>query len=109
MTATMDEQSLHRNIPERLHTLRIGHIAKCQHICALYPKATHWPAVDPMYGPAVRRKRYSSRRWTAVLHQCIRPLIGARDAPGHHGYQRACDLVYRIGLEWAVWVTSVRL
>ena len=29
----------------------------------------------------------------AVLHQCIRPLIGARCAPGHHGYQRACDLV----------------
>jgi hypothetical protein len=28
----------------------------------------------------------------AVLHQCIRPLIGAF-APGHHGYQRACDLV----------------
>ena len=31
-----------------------------------------------MYGPAVRRKRsWSSWRW-AVLHQCIRPLIGAR-------------------------------
>ncbi len=28
----------------------------------------------------------------AVLHQCIRPLIGAF-APGHHGYQRACVLV----------------
>jgi len=26
------------------------------------------------------------------LHQCIRPLIGAH-APGHHGYQRACDLI----------------
>src|SRR6266481_8981853 len=24
----------------------------------------------------------------AVLHQCIRPLIGACCAPGHHGYQR---------------------
>src|SRR6266478_10219048 len=23
----------------------------------------------------------------AVLHQCIRPLIGACCAPGHHGYQ----------------------
>jgi hypothetical protein len=22
----------------------------------------------------------------AVLHQCIRPLIGAFHAPGHHGY-----------------------
>src|SRR5437773_12545437 len=28
----------------------------------------------------------------AVLHQCIRPLIGAF-APGHHGYQRAGDLI----------------
>jgi hypothetical protein len=29
----------------------------------------------------------------AVLHQCIRPLVGACCAPGHHGYQRACVLV----------------
>ena len=29
----------------------------------------------------------------AVLHQCIRPLIGAVCAPGHHGYQRACVLI----------------
>src|SRR4030081_1870355 len=29
---------------------------------------------------------------SAVLHQCIRPLIGAC-APGHHGYQRACVLI----------------
>jgi hypothetical protein len=29
----------------------------------------------------------------AVLHQCIRPLIGACCAPGHHGYQRVCDLI----------------
>ena len=28
-----------------------------------------------------------------VLRQCIRPLLGARCAPGHHGYQRACDLI----------------
>jgi len=27
------------------------------------------------------------------LHQCIRPLIGACGAPGHHGYQRACVLI----------------
>jgi len=31
-----------------------------------------------MYGPAVRSKKIStSWRWT-VLHQCIRPLVGAR-------------------------------
>jgi hypothetical protein len=29
----------------------------------------------------------------AVLHQCIRPLIGAWCAPGHHGYQRAFGLI----------------
>lgn len=29
----------------------------------------------------------------AVLHQCIRPLIGACCAPGHHGYQRAFQLI----------------
>ena len=29
----------------------------------------------------------------AVLHQCIRPLIGACCTPGHHGYQRACVLI----------------
>src|SRR6516165_3206121 len=28
-----------------------------------------------------------------VLHQCIRTLLGAHCAPGHHGYQRACDLI----------------
>src|SRR4029434_57198 len=29
----------------------------------------------------------------AVLHQCIRLLIGGCCAPSHHGYQRACDLI----------------
>ena len=29
----------------------------------------------------------------AVLHQCIRLLIGACCAPSHHGYQRACGLI----------------
>jgi hypothetical protein len=32
-----------------------------------------------------------STLWTVVLHQCIRPLLGAI-APGHHGYQRTLDL-----------------
>jgi hypothetical protein len=32
---------------------------------------------DPMYGPAVRCKRFSSSWRSAVLHQCIRSLIGA--------------------------------
>ena len=34
-------------------------------------------ANDPMYGPAVRCKRCSSSWHSAVLHQCIRSLIGA--------------------------------
>jgi hypothetical protein len=45
-----------------------------------------------MYGPAVRRKRFSSSCRFSVSHQCIRPLIRAC-APGHHGYQRACVLI----------------
>jgi hypothetical protein len=30
----------------------------------------------------------------AVLHQCIRPSVGEHVVlPGHHGFQRACDLI----------------
>jgi hypothetical protein len=46
-----------------------------------------------MYGPAVRCKRFSVDLANAVLHQCIRSLLGAHCAPDHHGYQRACDLI----------------
>jgi hypothetical protein len=46
-----------------------------------------------MYGPAVRRKRFSSI-WR--MRSCIN-VSGLRLerilAPGHHGYQRACDLI----------------
>ena len=45
-----------------------------------------------MYGPAARCKRFVNLA-DAVLHQCIRPLIGACCAPGHHGYQRAFELI----------------
>ena len=41
----------------------------------------------------MRCKRLSSVCWFPVLHQCIRPLVGACGAPGHHGYQRACVLI----------------
>jgi len=34
-------------------------------------------AFDPMYGPAVRCKRFFVEVAVAVLHQCIRSLIGA--------------------------------
>src|SRR5215472_9168305 len=45
----------------------------------------------------------------AVLHQCIRPLIRACCAPGHHGYQRACVLISGQASSWAIWVTRVRM
>jgi len=45
-----------------------------------------------MVRPCVAR-RFLRVGGCAVLHQCIRPLIGAFCAPGHHGYQRACELV----------------
>jgi hypothetical protein len=45
-----------------------------------------------MYDPAVRCKGLVDLT-VAVLHQCIRPLVGACCAPGHHGYQRAFDLM----------------
>ena len=60
------------------------------------------PHMTHMYGPAVHRKRFSSIWRSRVLHQCIRPLIGAFCAPGHHGYQRACVLI-----SVAKWVTRV--
>src|SRR5260370_40809932 len=44
----------------------------------------------------------------AVLHQCIRPLIGAF-APGIHGYQRACVLISGQASSGAIRVTSVRM
>ena len=47
-----------------------------------------------LYGPAVRCKKISSSWRRAVLHQCIRLLFGAL-TPGHHGYQRARDLIKR--------------
>jgi hypothetical protein len=53
-------------------------------------KRTH--VLIAMYGPAVRCKRFFVELSVAVLHQCIRPLIGAC-APGQHGYQRARVLI----------------
>src|ERR1700676_598711 len=61
-----------------------------------------------MYGPAARCKGFSSSCRFAVLHQCIRPLIGAF-APGHHGYQRACVLISGQALSGSIRVTIVRM
>ena len=45
-----------------------------------------------MYGPAVRSKKISTiRRWRSCIN--VSGLCLERRAPGHHGYQRACDLI----------------
>ncbi len=44
----------------------------------------------------------------AVLHQCIRPLIGARCGSGPSWISARVRSHYRTGLERAIWVTSVR-
>src|SRR5262245_3629114 len=50
---------------------------------------THNP--DVWSGRALQE--VSSTWQIAVLHQCIRPQLGACCAPGHHGYQRAFKLI----------------
>ena len=40
----------------------------------------------------MRGKKISTSWWRAVLHQCIGAFSLERRAPGHHGYQRACEL-----------------
>ena len=49
--------------------------------------------IDPNVWSGRASQEVSSSWRCTVLHQCIRPWIGARSAPGHHGYQRACDLI----------------
>src|SRR3974377_280378 len=81
--------------PERLH-LEAGYMTapvSFREKVRFFSLAPRAPSIhDPMYGPAVRCKRFSPLLAAAVLHQCIRSLIGA-SAPRHHGYQRACDLI----------------
>src|SRR4029077_4222202 len=50
-------------------------------------------AFDPYVWSGRALQVVSPSWWGAVLHQFIRPLIGACCAPGHHGYQRACVLI----------------
>src|SRR5690348_1317639 len=61
--------------------------------CACQNSELAGHSLTQMYGAAVRCKRLSSVCRLAVLHQCIRPLVGACGAPGHHGYQRAYVLI----------------
>src|SRR5262249_44937010 len=47
-------------------------------------------AIDPnVWSGRALQENFDRDGGCAVLHQCIRPLIGALRAPGHHGYQRA--------------------
>ena len=84
-----------------------------ENVCLNGKTGSGWLAVNTSlltrtYGPAARCKRFSSSCRFAVLHQCIRPLIGAF-APGHHGYQRACVLISGQASSGAIRVTSVRM
>jgi len=47
---------------------------------------------DPMYGPAVRSKKILTVWWVSGLASMY-PAFDWSSAPGHHGYQRACDLI----------------
>jgi hypothetical protein len=58
-------------------------LPRCPQFCRYRGESGHGgrerrlPSLTQMYGPAVRCKGISMRRWQAVLHQCIRPLIRA--------------------------------
>jgi hypothetical protein len=54
----------------------------------------HSIATDPnVRSPRAVQKGFGDLVGCGVLHQCIWPLLRARFAAGHHGYQRACDLI----------------
>jgi hypothetical protein len=48
--------------------------------------------IDPMYGPAVRCKK-TSPSGMCGLASMYPAFAWSLLAPGHHGYQRACDLI----------------
>ena len=57
-----------------------------------------------LYGPATRCKPKVMIWRRLVLRFCIRPIDGAFEAPGHHGYPRAFDLI-RVSAPKARWAT----
>ena len=61
-----------------------------------------------MVRPCVAREFRRSGGF-AVLHQCIRPLIGAVCAPGPSWISARVRSHYRTGLKRAIWVTRVRM
>jgi hypothetical protein len=76
------------DVPSRLLFVRFRGQSG-QHLLVLSPSA-----YDPdVWSGRALQENFHRVGGCAVLHQCIRPLIGAFGAPGHHGYQRACDLI----------------
>src|SRR5258708_25739172 len=69
--------------PGAVHTWHFSDMARCptwvrfQGQSGLYVLGASISPFDPMYGPAVRCKRFFVEVAVAVLHQCIRSLIGA--------------------------------
>jgi hypothetical protein len=55
-----------------------------------------------------RASQEVSSIWLSVLHQCIRPLIGAVHCSGPTWISARGRSLYRTGLDRAIWVTSVR-
>jgi hypothetical protein len=55
-----------------------------------------------------RASQEVSSSWFSVLHQCIRPLIGAVDCSGPTWISARGRSLYRTSLDRAIWVTSVR-
>jgi hypothetical protein len=74
----------------RTHDRTRPMLQKRQKVLAKAAPSTHDPNV---WSGRALQENFHRVGGRAVLHQCIRPLIGAFCAPGHHGYQRACDLV----------------
>jgi hypothetical protein len=62
------------------------------------------PHMAHLYGPAARCKPKVMIWRRLVLRFCIRPIDGAFEAPGHHGYPRAFDLI-RVSAPKARWAT----
>jgi hypothetical protein len=50
-------------------------------------------AFDPYVWSGRAKQEDSTRRWQAVLHQCIRAFDWSVVLRAHHGYQRACVLI----------------
>jgi hypothetical protein len=76
----------------RPHTSSESHCRRDRRSRGQYPRRPSRPVCPKcMVRPRVERDFVNLA--DVVLHQCIRPLIGACGAPGHHGYQRAFELI----------------